>query len=217
MRPVRIALVAIALTGIVAGCGDDARTVQVGEGAPDTSGYTLAFAEAGGADEMGSPASTVEKWGMGCRQRFTGGRSKTAVLLQLPCGENQQVFAVTGHFWELYRSAGDLASVKYGFPVGRRAPWKQGWTQGFGLGGAFSTFFMQREDQSPVALSVPLLGYYLSFDDRDTRFGYPTSELTRNGNRLCQQFEHAVIMATGAGADFTFQVAAGQAHGCSSP
>jgi hypothetical protein len=216
-RPVRLALAAIVLVGTVAGCGADAPTFGIGEGAADPSGYELAYAEGGGAEEMGTPASTVEKWGLGCRQRFAGGRSGTAVLLQQPCGENQQVFAVAGEFWEIYRSAGDLASVRYGFPVGRRGAWKQGWTQGFGLGGAFTTFFMQRQDERPVVLSVPMLEYYLSFDDRDTRFGYPTADLTRSGNRLCQQFEHSVILATGSGADLFFQVAGAGETVCSLP
>ena len=205
-RLVGLGLIALAIAGLVTGCSSAARTYQIGEGAPDSSGYDLAYAEGGGAEGIGVPTTMVEEWGFGCRQLFAGGRSGTAVLLQQPCGENQQVFAVTGEFWELYRSAGDMAIVKYGFPVGSRGEWDQGSTQGFGRGGAFSTFFMQRPGERPYTLSVPMLEYYLSFDDRGVRFGYPTGEMSLTGNRLCQEFEHAVITATGAGDHFAFEV-----------
>ncbi len=198
--------IVLALAGSIAGCGGEKPAYGVGEGAPDTSGYELAYSESGGPAEIGQATTRVEPWGFGCHQLFIGGRSGTAALLQQPCGENRQVFAVTGDFWDLYRSAGDVALVKYGLPVGRRGAWKQGWTQGFGRGGVFTTFFMQLPGGRPHVLTVPMLEYYLSFEDRDTRFGYPTAEMSLRGNRLCQQFEHAVVTATGVGDHFAFDV-----------
>ena len=209
-RTARAAVVVFVVAGTFAGCESDARTYRLGEGAPDSSGYELAYAESGGAEEIGTPTTAVEPWGVGCRQLFAGGRSGTAVLLQQPCGENHQVFAVTGDFWALYRSAGDMATVKYGFPVGRRGEWKQGWTQGFGRDGAFSTFFMQRLGEEPHTVTVPILEYYLSFADRDIRFGYPTADLLQRRERLCQEFEHAVITATAIVDHFSFEASTGR-------
>jgi hypothetical protein len=176
----------------------------VGERASDTSGYELAFTEAGGADEIGLPTTSVGNWGTGCRQLFSGGTARTAVLLQWPCGRNRQVFAVTGDFWALYRARGDIAPATYGFPVGRRGEWKGGWTQGFGREGGLEHFFMQRPGQEPHVVSSPILDYYLSFDDREARFGYPTSdEVTGPDGRRCQAFERAAITASGDGSQLS--------------
>ncbi|MDQ3640963.1 MAG: hypothetical protein M3450_05715, partial [Actinomycetota bacterium] len=157
------------------------------------------------------PSSAVERWSVGCRQLFAGGRSKTAVLLQQPCGENQQVFAVTGDFWDLFGNAGEEAKFNYGFPVGRRAAWNDGWTQGFGHGGGLSAFFMQKPGKPPHVLSSPMLEYYLSFDDRDERFGYPTAaQLTLAGGRRCQEFEQATVTATKEGGRYSYSVLSAQ-------
>ena len=211
--PRRLALVAsVLLCGALVGCGGDGRTYGIGEGAPDIAGYERAYREGGDAEAIGMPATAVERWSVGCRQLFAGGSSRTAVLLQQPCGENQQVFAVTGDFWDLFRNAGEQAKFDYGFPVGRRAEWKNGWTQGFGHGGGLSAFFMQRPGQPPQVLSAPMLEYYLSFDDRDERFGYPTAaQRTLTGGRRCQEFEQATITATKDGGQYWFSVAS--AHG----
>jgi hypothetical protein len=212
LQPVRVAVVAAVVATAFAGCGGDTvRAYQIGEGSPDRSGYDLAYAEGGGLDGIGTPTTAVEQWGAGCRQLFGGGRSGTAALLQQPCGENRQVFAVTGDFWEVYRRAGEMAMVKYGFPIGRLGEWKQGWTQGFGHGGVFSTFFMQRPGEPPHTLTMPMLEYFLSFEDRDVRFGYPTTELVVRGTGLCQVFEHAVVTARNAGTHVSFEVFPGDA------
>ena len=116
------------------------------------------------------------------------------------------MFAVTGDFWALYRNAGDLATVKYGFPLGRRGEWKQGWTQAFGRNSVFKTFFMQRPGHEPHTVTVPILEHYLSFEDWDTRIGYPTADLSQRRERLCQEFEHAVITATAIVDHFSFEV-----------
>ncbi len=219
----RLALVALLLfAGTVVGCGNEPRIYAIGEGAPDTVGYERAYSEGGGASGIGAPATPVQKWSVGCRQSFTGGASKTAVLLQHPCGENRQVFAVTDDFWDLYRTAGDEASVRYGFPIGRRAEWKEGSTQGFGHGGGLSAFFMQRPGQSPHVLSAPMLDYYLSFDDRAERFGYPTApQVTTTDGRRCQQFEQAVVTATKDGYGYSYKVhptgGDSLSGGCASP
>ena len=209
----RFTLVAsMVLVGALVGCRGDAPGYGIGEGAPDIVGYERAYMESGGAEEIGMPASAVERWSVGCRQLFAGGRSKTAVLLQQPCGENRQVFAVTGAFWDLFRNAGEDAKFDYGFPVGRRAAWKHGWTQGFGHSGGLSAFFMQRSGGPAHVLSSPMLEYYLSFDDRDGRFGYPTAgQSTLTGGRRCQEFEQATITATKDGGHYAFSVLS--AHG----
>lgn len=201
----------LALLAMLAGCGTEPqpRDYRVGEGAGDLAGYETAYVEGGAAEGMGTPTTGVEQWGFGCRQLFRSGRSTTSALLQQPCGNNQQVFAVTGEFWDVYRAAGDAAIALYGFPIGRRGQWKQGWTQGFGSGGVFTTYFMQLPGAPSQTLSMPLLEFYLSFDDRDTRFGYPTAKQQRSDNRLCQAFEHAVITATDHDGRFTFHVATG--------
>ncbi len=189
-------LASVLAAATVAGCTTHARTYQVGAGAPDTSGYVRAYTETGGAEAMGEPTTGVETWSFGCRQLFSKGGSMTAVLLQQPCGRNQQVFAVTGDFLDLYQQSGGKAPARYGFPLGRRGEWKDGWTQGFGRRGSLLAFFMQRPGQPPHVLAAPILQHYLSFDDRDVRFGYPTSEqfLAADG-RWCQRFEHGVLTA----------------------
>ena len=185
------------------GCGDggsggDARAFAVGEGAFLPHGYERAFTLTGGHEAMGRPVTAVEAWGGGCRQLFEGGRSGTAALLQWPCAENEQVFAVADDFWARYREAGDEAATRYGFPVGPRGEWAGGSTQGFGRRGGVEHFFMQRPGQPLHVLSSPILEHYLSFDDRDRRFGYPTSSAAGAGDgRWCQQFEHAAVAAEG--------------------
>lgn len=184
----------VLLAFYVAGCGAESHAYRVGEAAAEPKGYERAYEEAGGPHALGTPTSAVELWGFGCRQVYKGGRSKTAVLLQDPCGDNQQVFAVTDEFFATYRSAGEEAPVKYGFPMGPRSEWMGGFTQGFGRGGAVETLFMQRPGAPPYVLSRPVLEYYLSFPDRDVRLGYPTSDgSTRADGTLCQQFEHGSI------------------------
>lgn len=172
----------------------------VGEGAEEVNGYNRAYAISGGEEGIGRPAGVVERWGFGCRQRFVGGRSGSAVLLQEPCGRNEQVFAVTGDFWSVYREAGDAAPDRYGFPLGPRGEWRDGWTQGFGRRLALNAFFMQRPDGPVHVLDQPILDYYLTHDDRDVRFGYPTSKQFVSSTGLrCQQFERAVLTVEGNG------------------
>lgn len=170
---------------------------EVGQGAPLVDGYHRAFEAGGGEAGIGRPTTAVERWSFGCRQRFAGGRSGTAVLLQQPCGRNEQVFALSGDFWDLYRRAGERAPTVYGFPLGPAGEWMGGRTQGFGRGGGFEAFFLQRPGGAPHVLTPPILERYLSFDDRHTRFGYPTSgQRTGADGRRCQQFEHALVTAT---------------------
>jgi hypothetical protein len=164
---------------------------------------------------MGRPTTAVETWAFGCRQLFAGGRSGTAALLQQPCGENRQVFAVTGDFWELYLASGDLAPIRYGLPLGRRGDWKGGSTQGFGRGGGFQAYFMQRPGMAPRVVVSPLLEHFLSFDDRDTRFGYPTSDLVRVVGGQCQRFEGAALIARDEGARHSFIATDGGCEGVS--
>lgn len=198
-------LVAVLVAGMAA-CGPGVRTYTLGEGAADIVGYQLAYLDGGGAEEIGQPTTEVAPWSFGCRQFFAGGRSGTAVLLQQPCGDNQQVFALTGDFWHLYRAAGEKAPAIYGFPLGRRGEWQGGWTQGFGRRGSFHAMFMQRPGRAPFVLSAPVLGYYLSFDDRHVRFGYPTAErVTMADGRRCQAFEQGAIVVTGDDERMTFE------------
>lgn len=209
-----VAVVAL-VVGAAVGCTSDAQIFGLGEGAGDTIGYQVAYIDSGGAGELGQPATAVEPWSFGCRQLFAGGRSRTAVLLQQPCGGNQQVFAVSGEFWELYRAAGDAAPVRYGFPLGRQGEWQGGWTQGFGQRGGFQAFFMQRPGGRPHVVSVPILGYYLSFDDRHARFGYPTAEAgTTADGRTCQEFEHATVVVTTGDERTTFEKTATGSPAC---
>lgn len=192
---VTAASLAVFLVGLcLAGCGGDTRVYLIGEGAPERAGYHRAYEQSGGASGVGAPTGAVEAWSFGCRQLFKGGRSQSAVLLQQPCGRNEQVFAVTDAFWHLYRKAGEEAPATYGFPLGPQGEWKGGVTQGFGRGGGVQSFFMQRPGRPPYVVSGPVLDRYLSMDDRDVRLGFPTSEpWTTATNDLCQRFEHGVI------------------------
>lgn len=203
---------ALFVTATMAGCGSGAHTYGVGEGARVVVGYQLAYIDGGGAAELGHPTTAVEPWASGCRQLFAGGRSRTAALLQQPCGDNQQVFAVSGDFWQIYRSTGERAPALYGFPLGPRAEWEGGWTQGFGRPGSSHAMLMQRRGGEPHVVSAPVLGYYLSFDDRHVRFGFPTGErVTTADGRRCQEFEHGVVVVTADDEHMTFdKVDAGQ-------
>lgn len=212
---VPIVVTVLVTVSVLSACGRQAdsdgttpaRPWAVGEGAALADGYLRAFESSGGEGGIGRPTTGVERWAFGCRQLFAGGRSETAVLLQQPCGRNEQVFAVTDDFWRLYQRAGELAPTVYGFPIGPAGEWKGGRTQGFGRGGRFEAFFMQRPGGGePHVLRSPVLERYLSFDDRDVRFGYPTSaEWVADGGRHCQQFELAVLTADGAGAPARFE------------
>lgn len=205
-----IIVVVLVTVSVLSACGRQpdgegatpARAWAVGEGAPLVDGYLRAFDASGGEEAIGRPTSGVERWTFGCRQLFAGGRSGTAVLLQQPCDRNEQVFAVTDDFWRLY----ERAPTVYGFPIGPAGDWKGGRTQGFGRGGSFEAFFMQRPGDEPHVLRSPILERYLSFDDRDVHFGYPTSdEWVASGGRHCQQFEFAVLTADGTGAPARFE------------
>lgn len=190
---------AVVLTGVcLVGCGSHTRVYLIGEGAPERAGYHRAYEHSGGASGVGEPTSPVETWSFGCRQMLKGGRSKSAALLQQPCGRNEQVFAVTDEFWDLYRKAGEEAPTTYGFPLGPKGEWKGGLTQGFGRGGGLQSYFMQRPGRAPYVLAGPLLDRYLSLDDRDVRLGYPTSNAwsTATGD-LCQRFERDVLCDAG--------------------
>jgi hypothetical protein len=205
----------VAVGATTVACGTLAKPHTVGETALDTKGYERAYADAGGLAGIGRPATPVEKWGTGCGQLFSGGQSRTAALLQWPCGANEQVFAVTGDFWDLYRARGDIAPATYGFPLGSRGEWNGGFTQGFGREGGVEHFFMQRPGHEPHVLSSPLLDYYLSFDDRGARFGYPTSdEVTAADGRRCQAFERGVLTERDDGTELTFGVSTA---GCPAP
>ncbi len=208
-----VTLVFLACAGVA--CGDDVgggapRSYAVGEGALLPEGYENAFSVSGGEAAIGRPTTPVEMWGAGCRQLFAGGHSARAALLQEPCGHNEQVFAVSDRFWALYLAAGDQAPTRYGFPVGPRGDWGGGLTQGFGRRGGFEHFFMQRPGQPVHVLSSPILEHYLSYDDRDVRFGFPTSgPVSTSDGRRCQGFEHAAIAVDGDGSSSVLRTTAG--------
>ena len=189
----RRTLTVVLLGWLLMSCGQD-RAYLVGEGAAERNGYARAYEESGGATGVGNPTTAVELWAFGCRQMLEGGRSKTAALLQQPCGANLQVFAVTDEFWTVYQKEGDRAPDTYGFPLGARGEWKGGFTQGFGRGFSLQSFFMQRPGHPLYVLSGPVLSRYLSIDDRDVRLGYPTSRpWTTADGQFCQRFERDVL------------------------
>lgn len=103
---------------------------------------------------------------------------------------------MTDDFWATYRKEGDRRPTpdSYGFPLGPRGEWKGGSTQGFGCGFGLQTFFMQRPGHPLFVLSGSILERYLSFDDRDARFGYPSSTpWTTADGRACQGFERDLL------------------------
>ena len=190
----------VLLAWCLAGCGGESRVYPVGEGAAERKGYERAYGEGGGEQGMGTPITAVERWGFGCRQLFKGGRSNSAALLQQPCGQNEQVFAVSEEFWSIYSRAGEEAPMKYGFPMGPPVEWMGGVTQGFGRRGAVQSFFMQRPGEPAYVLSESVLQYYVSLDDRDVLLGYPTSNQSRRADgTLCQRFERGAVQGGDAG------------------